>query len=155
MLDADLARFYAVATRDLNKAVSRNLDRFPEDFAFRLTADEADRLRSQFATSKGRGGRRYLPWVFTEHGALMAASVLNSPIAIAVSIEVVRAFVRMRQWMLSREELAKRLASLDRKFSKHDAHIAAIFQALRNLMEPPGPAVEKGRIGFEPPGSGA
>src|SRR5882724_7662683 len=104
MLDADLARLYGVQTKNLNKAVKRNLDRFPEDFMFRLAPDDVAALRFQSGTSKGRGGRRYLPYAFTEHGVVMLANVLNSKRAVAVSIEVVRVFVRLRHATMANAE---------------------------------------------------
>lgn len=145
MLDSDLASLYGVSTGRLNQQVRRNKERFPEDFAFQLTAAEVKSLRSQIAISnRGRGGRRYLPMAFTEHGALMAAGVLNSPIAIGVSIEIVRAFVRVRQMLTSNAELLRKLEALE---SKYDAQFKVVFRAIRELMEPPKPAAK--RIGFE------
>ena len=112
MLDADLAELYGVETRRLNEQVSRNSERFPEDFMFQFTAEEFANLKSQFATSSW-GGRRKLPYAFTEHGAIMAASVLNSPIAIEVSVHVVRAFVRLRELVAGNKELAQKLLQLE------------------------------------------
>lgn len=132
LLDAELAALYGVATKRLNEQVRRNLDRFPADFMFQLTAEEATALRSQFATFKpGRGQhRKYLPYAFTEHGAIMAASVLNSPQAIEMSIYVVRAIVRLREMLASNKELARRFAQLEarleKKLTDHDEAIAAI-----------------------------
>ena len=111
MLDADLARIYGVTTKRLNEQVKRNRDRFPEDFAFQLSPQECRILRSQFATSSSaHGGRRYRPYVFTEHGALMLASVLNTPVAVHASVRVVRAFVRLREMLGTQKELARKLA---------------------------------------------
>src|SRR5207245_11124146 len=114
MLDSDLAELYGVRTKRLNEQVKRNIDRFPADFMFRLNQEESDRLRSQFATSKrGRGGRRYQPYVFTEHGALMLASVLNSEKAIQASIQIVRAFIRLRELVGDPHDMASKLAEQD------------------------------------------
>ena len=147
ILDADLAEFYGVETRRLNEQVRRNIDRFPEDFAFQLTAKEFGHLKSQFATSSGRwGGKRKLPLVFTEHGALMAASVLNAPKAVEMSILVVRAFVKLRNILATHRQLAAKLAELERKLSTHDQQIVVLFDAIRELMTPP--AKPKRRIGF-------
>ncbi|MCX6092182.1 MAG: ORF6N domain-containing protein [Candidatus Bipolaricaulota bacterium] len=137
ILDSDLAILYGVETRALNQAVRRNADRFPEDFVFRTTAEEEARLRSQSVISNGgRGGRRYLPLAFTEHGALMAASVLNSPQAIEMSVFIVRAFVRLRSIYAMRIELTRRLDELDTKVSKHSEALRPIVEALRRLMLP-------------------
>jgi predicted DNA binding protein len=145
MLDRDLATLYQVSTKRLNEQVKRNIDRFPPDFMFQLTDKEAVALRSQSATSKtGRGGRRYLPYVFTEHGALMLASVLNSAIAVDISIQIVRAFVRLRELIASHKELAHKLEELEREY---DARFKVVFEVLDQLM---GPAEEFDRppIGF-------
>lgn len=140
MLDADLAELYEVPTKRLNEQVRRNLERFPSDFMFQLTAEEYEALRSQIATSNGgRGGRRYLPYVFTEHGALMAATVLNSPRAIEMSVFVVRAFVQLREMLASHRELAIKLDELERKLATHDQAIAGLLGAIRQLTTaPPG-----------------
>jgi hypothetical protein len=136
MLDADLAALYGVTTKRFNEQIKRNLKRFPEDFMFQLTAEEETCLRSQFATSKkGRGGRRYLPYVFTEHGALMAANVLNSTFAIRTSVYVVRAFVKLREVLATHKELAEKLGLLEEKVGKHDQEIQAIIQAIQRLIE--------------------
>ncbi|MBI4706196.1 MAG: ORF6N domain-containing protein [Deltaproteobacteria bacterium] len=147
LLDADLAALYGVETRRLNEQVRRNIDRFPEDFVFRLSAQEFEDLKSQLATSRGGwGGKRKLPFVFTEHGALMAASVLSSPKAIDMSILVVRAFVKLRNILATHRQLAAKLAELERKLSTHDEQIVVLFDAIRELM---APAVKpKRRIGF-------
>jgi hypothetical protein len=147
MLDADLAAVYGVTTSRLNEQVRRNRDRFPADFAFQLTREEFAALISQIATSNpGRGGRRKLPWAFTEHGAVMVASVLSSPIAIATSIQVVRAFIRLREMLAGNAELAKRLDDLERKFREHDEQFAVVFDAVRQLMTPPTP--EQHEMGY-------
>lgn len=147
LLDSDLAQLYGVTTTRLNEQVKRNLDRFPSDFMFRLTQEEWEALSSQIATSKGgRGGRRKLPYAFTEHGAVMAANVLNSPVAVRASIAVVRAFVRLRQMLASHEDLARQLATLEKKFEKHDAQFKVVFDAIRQLMDPP--PVKRRSIGF-------
>ena len=152
MLDADLADLYGVTTKRLNEQVKRNIDRFPPDFTFQLTAREHDSLRSQIATSKetlGRGGRRYLPYVFTEHGAIMAASVLDSERAVQVSIYVVRAFVQLREMLSSNKALARKLNELERKLTTHDHAITELIEAIRQLMTPPEPK-KKRPIGFAP-----
>lgn len=151
LLDAELAALYGVATKVLLQAVKRNARRFPQDFMMQLTAAEWASLRSQFVTSKtGRGGRRYPPYAFTEQGVAMLSSVLGSERAIAVNIEIMRAFVRMRELLSSSKELARRFAQLeariDKKLAEHDEAITAILSAIRELMRPPTP---KGRgIGF-------
>jgi len=161
MLDSDLAELYEVPTKRLNEQVRRNLKRFPEDFMFQLTAEEAeslrsqivtlkptsqkpDSLRSQFATSKARGGRRYLPYVFTEQGVAMLSSVLNSERAIEANIVIMRAFVRLREMMLSNDELNRKINALEQKY---DENFKVVFTALRKLIAAP----EKPRreIGFK------
>ncbi|OHC61615.1 MAG: DNA-binding protein [Rhodocyclales bacterium GWA2_65_19] len=152
MLDADLAELYGVATKVFNQAIKRNIDRFPADFMFQLTVEEHDSLRSQtvtldadeplrsqIVTSKtGRGRhRKYLPYVFTEHGAIMAASVLNAPRAVEMSVFVVRAFVQLRELLASSQELADRLDDLERKLSTHDQAIAGVIDAIRRLTSVP------------------
>lgn len=138
MLDSDLAEIYGVLTWRLNEQVKRNIDRFPPDFMFRLKEREFDILRSQFASSnKGRGGRRYLPYVFTEHGAVMLASVLNSPRAVEASIFVVRAFVKMREILSVHKEFARKLKQLERQVAGHDEDISALIEAIKQLIEPP------------------
>ena len=144
ILDADLAVLYGVSTTRLNEQVKRNSDRFPKDFAFRLTKGEFDNLISQSATSSSKhGGRRKLPLVFTEHGAIMAANVLNSERAIQASVAVVRAFVRLRQILASNAELARKLEDLERKY---DRQFKIVFDAIRQLMTPPEP--KRKQIGF-------
>ena len=161
IIDADLAALYDVPTKRLNEAVKRNLAKFPVDFMFTLTEDEFTNLRSQIATSSAaHGGRRYRPRVFTEHGALMAATLLNSSRAVEVSIYVVRAFVRLRELASSQTDLAQRLADLEEKteglalnhdtFSRNTrAQLKQVFDALRELMTPHEPA--KRPIGFVTP----
>jgi hypothetical protein len=137
MLDSDLAAIYGTSTMRLNEQFRRNRQRFPKDFAFRLTSAEFKRLISQIAISnKGRGGRRKLPWVFTEHGALMLASVLSSKVAIQASVRVVRAFVRLREMVAASAELAARLKDLERRFDSHDEAIVELFAVLKRLLEP-------------------
>jgi len=155
MLDGDLATLYGVSTKVLNQAVKRHRDRFPEDFMFQLTMEEAKtwwseivetRLRSQSVTLKRRGQHiKYRPYAFTEHGILMLSSVLNSERAIQVNIEIMRAFVRLRQMLSSNRELAKRLDELERKY---DAQFKVVFDAIRELMRPSEPEPPKKRIGF-------
>ena len=148
LLDTDLATLYGVETRRLNEQVKRNIDRFPDDFMFQLTKQEFENLKSQFATSsRGWGGKRKIPFVFTEHGALMAASVLNSQKAIEMSILIVRVFVKLRGILSTHKQLATKLAQLERKLSTHDEQIVILFEAIRELMTPP--AKPKRRIGFE------
>ena len=149
ILDADLAKLYGVATKRLNEQVRRNIDRFPDDFVFQLNRNELDNLRSQSVTSSsGYGGRRYAPYAFTEHGAIMAATVLNSPRAVQVSVYVVRAFVQLRRVLGQNKELAAKLADLERKVGDHDQKIVAIIQAIRELMAPP-PKPPRKQIGFQ------
>jgi hypothetical protein len=144
MLDVDLAELYDVPTKSLNQAIRRNMDRFPEDFMFQLTEAEFAGLRSQFVTSKKkRGGRRYMPYVFTEQGVAMLSGVLNSDRAVQVNIAIMRAFVRMRETMASHRELAQRLNTLEKTY---DAHFRVVFDAIRALMEPP--KRPRRRIGF-------
>jgi hypothetical protein len=146
MLDKDLAGLYGVKTRDLNKAVTRNLYRFPEDFMFHLNKEELDNLKFHFGTSKW-GGTRKIPRVFTEHGILMLSSVLKSKRAIYVNIQIMRAFVKLKQILSMNKGLAYKLSELERKIEKHDTEIQAIFEAIRKLMEPP-PVKPKPQIGF-------
>ena len=181
MLDSDLAAIYGVSTKRLNEQVKRNLDRFPADFMFQLTAKEAVALRSQiatssgvnqsqiatgsksrsilksqiatsslmsqFVTSSGHGGRRKLPWAFTEHGALMLASVLNSEVAVQASVRVVRAFVKLREMIAANAQLAAKLEEFERRFDSHDKALVDLFAALKRLLEPPAPP-KKREIGF-------
>jgi hypothetical protein len=149
VLDRDLAEIYGVPTMRLNEQVRRNADKFPEDFAFVLTKQEVTRLRSQIATSKiGRGGVRYRPTAFTEHGALMAAMVLNSPRAVQMSIFVVRAFTGMRRQLSIRDLLERRLTDAERKLLRHDATLQELFVRLKQLAQPP-PAPRHKQIGFK------
>jgi hypothetical protein len=167
LLDADLAALYGVATRVLIQAVKRNAERFPLDFMFQLTKEEVDLLRSQFVTSKSasrldqgdseilrsqfviskigdpRGGRRYLPYAFTEQGVAMLSSVLHSPRAIAVNIEIMRTFIRLRRMLASHADLARKLEALEKKYN---AQFKVVFDAIRQLMAPPAP--KRRRIGF-------
>jgi hypothetical protein len=137
-MDSDLAILYGVETRRLNEQVKRNSDRFPEDFMFRLSAAEFEDLKSHFATSSaGWGGRRSLPYAFTEHGAIMAASVLNTTKAIEVSVYVVRAFVRIREYLAAHKQLAHKLVELERKIGTHDQAIQSLIDAIHRLMMPP------------------
>ena len=145
ILDADLAALYGVSTSRLNEQVRRNQGRFPGDFMFQLTAEEFSALRSQNAISNaGRGGRRYPPYVFTEHGTLMAANVLSSERAVAASVMVARTFVRLRQILSSHVELARKLEELEQRY---DSQFKQVFAAIRALMMPPDPR-DGGRIGF-------
>ncbi len=135
MLDSDLALIYGVETKSLNQAVKRNLNRFPDDFMFQLSEIEGESLRSQFVTSKKtRGGRRYLPYVFTEHGALMLGNILNSETAIETSIQVVRSFMRLREMVISHSELSKKLSQLE---IKYDSQFKVVFDAIQKLMVEP------------------
>jgi len=147
MLDFDLARIYGVTTKRLKEQFRRNAERFPEDFAFKLTHQELTNLRSQTATSSLHGGRRHLPVAFTEHGALMLASVLNSQTAVDASIRVVRAFVLMREQLAAHKELAQTLKQLEHRVSGHDEAIADLFEAIRQLIEPSLPENRR-EIGF-------
>jgi phage regulator Rha-like protein len=158
MLDFDLARVYGVETKSLNRAVKRNVDRFPKDFVFQLTRREFEALRCQIGTLKtGRGQhRKYLPFVFTEHGAIMAANVLNSPRAVQMSVFVVRAFLRMRSLLGDKRELAKQLDALEKELKQrldvHEATIVTILQRMMDIIDPPAlpPVPSKPRIGFRP-----
>jgi ORF6N domain-containing protein len=145
MFDFDLARLYFVTTGNLNKAVSRNRNRFPADFMFRITAEEAENLIFQFGISSW-GGRRRLPYAFTEQGVAMLSSVLNSKRAVKVNIAIMRAFVKLRETIETNRELARKFSQLEQRVDKHDDEIAAILDAIRQLMAPP----EKPRreIGF-------
>jgi hypothetical protein len=134
MLDSDLAAIYQVTTKRLNEQLRRNRSRFPSDFAFKVDPQEVAHLRSQFATSNTHGGRRYLPWVFTEHGAIMLASVLNSDIAVQASVRVVRAFVRLREMVAGNAALAVKLAEIERRLDSNDESIANLFRVIRQLL---------------------
>jgi len=154
MLDRDLAVLYGVTTFNLNKAVKRNIERFPEDFMFVLTKEEVKNLTFQFGISSW-GGRRSLPHSFTEQGVAMLSGVLNSQRAIQVNIAIMRAFVRLREILLTHKDLAAKIEALEFKYkshdgrlSEHDEHIAAIFEAIKQLMAPPA-TTEKPKIGFK------
>ena len=166
MFDSNLARLYGVTTKRFNEAFKRNRQRFPDDFAFLLTGAEFTNLRSQFATSSAQpadsqgnnpdrsqnvtgfhGGRRYLPWAFTEHGALMAANILRSERAVQMSVFVIRAFVRLREQIAANATILKRLAEIDKTLLQHDASLRDIYRKLLPLLQPP-PAPPKRRIGF-------
>lgn len=150
ILDSDLAELYGVPVKRLNEQVKRNRERFPADFMFQLSAQEVEDLRSQTATSKSaRGGRRYLPYAFTEHGAIMAATVLNSEKAVEMSVFVVRAFVRLREILSTNRELAAKLAELEDRLDTHDASIQSLIEAIKELMVPEDPP--RGKIGFQLP----
>jgi ORF6N domain len=148
ILDADLAALYGVPTKALNQAVKRNAERFPEDFMFRLTRAEVEALnRSQIVTGPQKHrDPRFPPYAFTEHGAIMAATILNSPRAVEMSLYVVRAFVRLRELLASNTALARKLAELERKYQHHDEAITAILSAIRELTNPPPP--KRRSIGF-------
>jgi len=138
LLDSELAALYDVTTKRFNEQVKRNLERFPADFMFQLSPDEVVNLRSQIATSSSHhGGRRYAPYAFTEHGAIMAATILNSPRAVEMSVYVVRAFVQLRDMLASNKELARRLDELERTLATHDQAITGILKTIRELMSPP------------------
>jgi hypothetical protein len=162
MIDVDLADLYEVPTKRLNQQVRRNLQRFPEDFMFQLTKDEAKSLRSQYATSKagpkalrsqfaisktGRGGRRYLAYAFTEQGVAMLSSVLSSERAIEVNIAIMRAFVKLRQMLQSNEGLNRKFAAVIRKLATHDKYFTVVFDELKKLNEPP--TRPRKQIGFK------
>ena len=142
MLDRDLAELYGVETRSLIQAVKRNIERFPLDFMLQLTKEEFDSLRSQNVISKGKGGRRYLPYVFSEQGVAMLSSVLKSKRAIEVNVAIMRAFVKLIETLTTHKELSRKLSDLERKLGDHDEQIQAIFEAIRQLMLPPD---EKGK----------
>lgn len=134
MLDSDLAELYSVETFNLNKAVKRNIERFPADFMFQLTEQEFRNLKFQSGISKSWGGRRSAPYAFTEQGVAMLSSVLRSPRAVLVNVEIMRTFVRLRQMLASHVELARKLAALE---NKYDAQFKVVFDAIGQLMEPP------------------
>ena len=148
LLDSELAALYDVTTKALNQAVKRNAERFPEDFMFRLSRAEAEALnRSQSVTgSQKHRDPRFPPFAFTEHGAIMAATILNSPRAVEISLYVVRAFVKLRELLVSNQELARRLDELERKLATHDQAITGILKTIRELMNPPEP--KRRGIGF-------
>jgi hypothetical protein len=167
LLDVDLARLYGVSTRRFNEAFKRNAARFPSDFAFRLNEVELENLRSQFATSRSQptdsptvsvmwsqfaatshGGRRYPPWAFTEHGALMVANILRSDRAVQMSVFVVRAFVRLREQVAANTAILKRLAEIDKTLLEHDSALRDVYQKLLPLLQPPADPPKR-RIGFQ------
>jgi phage regulator Rha-like protein len=144
MLDSDLAELFGVETKNLNRAVKRNLDRFPSEFMFQLKYQELAALRFQIGTSNdGRGGRRTLPYAFTEHGTIMLATVLNSHVAVQTSIQIVKAFVRLRQLLSTHKDLARKLTEME---NKYDVQFRVVFDAIRELMAPPVP--KRRKIGF-------
>lgn len=167
LLDEDLGLLYGVPTKSLNLAVKRNEQRFPADFRFQLTAEETTALRFQNETSKARGGRRYLPWAFTQEGVAMLSGVLHSPRAVAVNVEIMRAFVKMRQAIAINNELAKRLAVVEAKLDQHRAelgqgmtetrkdlaehekHIRVVFETIRQLMVEEDNPTPPSRVGFK------
>ena len=148
MIDIDLAGLYGVTTSVLNQAVKRNLVRFPDDFMFQLSEAELENLRSQSVISSW-GGRRYLPYAFTEHGVAMLSSILNSDRAILVNVAIMRTFVKLREIMSTRKDLARQIDALEGKYAKHDQQIQIIFDAIRKLLQPAVPP--KRRIGFHSP----
>jgi hypothetical protein len=150
ILDADISELYGVPTKRLNEQIKRNADRFPDDFLFQLTREEAEevqRSRSQFATLKRGQNIKYLPHAFTEHGAIMAATILNSPEAVAMSVFVVRAFMQMREQLAANAVIPKRLAEIDKTLLEQDSALRAIWTKLQPLLAPP-PEPPKRRIGF-------
>ncbi|MEQ1887352.1 MAG: ORF6N domain-containing protein [Bryobacteraceae bacterium] len=146
MLDSDLADLYQVETKALNRAVRRNVVRFPEDFMFQLSEEEAESLRCQIGTSNGRGGRRYLPYVFTEHGVVMLSSVLSSERAVQMNVLIVRAFVKLREMLGTHKDLANKIAAIERQQHEHGRQLAGVYTMVRRLMEPP--RRKKRQIGF-------
>jgi phage regulator Rha-like protein len=150
ILDVDIAYLYGVPVKRLNEQVKRNQERFPSDFMFKLTRKEHDALRSQIATSKkSRGGRRYTPYALTEHGAIMAATVLNSKRAVQMSVFVVRAFVRLREMLATNRRLAGKIAELENQLDTHDSVIQDLIEAIKELMTPKVPP--RRSIGFQLP----
>jgi ORF6N domain len=147
MLDSDLAAVYGTSTMRLNEQFKRNRKRFPDDFGFVLTREEFTNLISQNAISRSHGGRRTLPVAFTEHGAIMLASVLNSEIAVQASVRIVRAFIRLREMVAANAQLAAKLEELERRFDSHDEAIANLFATLKKLLEP-SEAPKRREIGF-------
>lgn len=145
ILDSDLAALYEVDTKTLNRAMLRHRERFPEDFMFQLTTEEWERLREQMGGSSGRGGRRTPPYVFTEQGVAMLSGLLNSPRAIAVNIAIMRAFVKLRQLLSDNEKLSRKLRAMEKKY---DGQFRIVFDAIREMMEPPEVGEKKSRIGF-------
>jgi hypothetical protein len=149
ILDSDLAELYGVETRRLNEQVRRNKDKFPEDFMFQLTHQEFSDLKSQIATSRsGWGGRRKLPLVYTEHGALQAANVLNSDLANKMSVFIVRTFVRLREMVLTNEKLSRKFTQLEKRVSDHDEILMELITEIRKLIDLPKAKGNKRTIGF-------
>ncbi len=148
ILDSDLAELYGVTVKALNQAVKRNAARFPSDFILQLTPWEFVCLRSQFVTSNGRGGRRYLPFAFTEHGAIMAATILNSPRSVEMSVFVVRAFVRLREVLGAHKQLANKISELEKRLDTHDRAIQQLIDSMKHLV--PLPRAKPRKIGFDP-----
>jgi hypothetical protein len=148
MLDRDLAVLYGVSTGNLNKAVKRNLDRFPPDFMFQLKQEESEGLIFQFGRSKGHGGRRHFPYAFTEQGVAMLSTVLRSDRAVQVNIAIMRAFVQLRRVLGSHAELARKLSELEKRIEGHDDAIRSLFEAIRQLMNPSAPEHPPREIGF-------
>ena len=149
ILDSDLAKLYGVETRRLNEQVRRNIEKFQEDFMFQLTKEEFEYLKSQIATSSsGWGGRRKLPLVFTEHGALQAANVLNSEQANKMSVFIVRAFVRLREMVLTNEKLSRKFDQLEKRVSDHDEILIELIREIRKLIDTPKPNGKRKSIGF-------
>jgi hypothetical protein len=147
ILAGDLAQVYGVQTKVFNQAIKRNIIRFPTDFAFQLTVAETEALRSQSVTLKQGQHQKYRPWAFTEHGAIMAATVLNTPAAVAMSVYVVRAFVQQRDLIAAHAEIFQRLAEIDKNLLLHDTALRDIYQRLQPLLQPP-PDEPRERIGF-------
>lgn len=148
MLDSDLAELYGVQTKNLNKAVKRNLERFPVDFMFQITEDEYENLRFQFGTSSLKhGGSRYLPFVFTEHGVAMLSSVLRSEIAVQMNILIIRVFIKVKELVLSNKDLEIRIGEVEKKQKEHGDLLKSVHSVVKHLLEPP--AKPKGKIGFQ------
>lgn len=150
MLDRDLASLYGVTTGNLNKAVQRNIERFPEDFMFQLSKDEFDRLIFQIGRAK-RGGTRYMPYAFTEQGVSMLSAVLGSPVAVDISIKIMRAFVRLRQMIAGHEALKLAIEDLERRVGKNERDIQIAIKAIQSVLAPAEPPKKKVNIGFCPP----
>jgi len=148
ILDVDLAALYGVTTKVFNQAVKRNHERFPESFMFQLQRQELTNLRSQFVTSSLHGGRRFLPYAFTEHSALMAANVLSSPQAIKMSVALIEAFIRLRQELATTQTLARRLAEIERTVIHQDSALKELFRVIRPMLAPP-PEPPRKKIGFD------
>ena len=156
MLDRDLAELYGVALKRLNEQVKRNRERFPDDFMFQLTLEEGKAVvisRSQIATLKRGQNIKYRPYVYTEHGAIMLANVLRSPVALRASIQVVRAFVHLRRMLVSHDDLARKIDAIERRVGKHDTELQEVFRILRQLLEPP-PLPPKRPLASYPNGAG-